>query len=113
MPEPRHIFTGDPLDRSERERRDLNWLAAQLTLRSSKFLLFDAMRVLAERGPPTELLWLGPEARNLAAPGAEPFFLCVADAAYLALDATGHAEDVALPTGGKGQFEDPRKTALT
>ena len=112
MPEPRHIFTGDPLDRSERERRDPTWLAKQLTLRSSKFLLFDSMRVLAERGPPTELFWLGPEARNLAAPGAEPFFLGVAEGvAHFALDATGHTHDVALLTGGRGQFEDPRKTA--
>jgi NAD+ diphosphatase len=108
-----HTFSGDPLDRADHLRRDADWIATNLQATQSRFLAFDKLRVLAQRGPPTTLAWLGSSLLNASADGASPLFLGLRDdIAHFAIDVTGHGEDVALLARGSGAaFEDPRATA--
>ena len=109
-----HTFSGDPLDRADHLRRDADWITAQLHASNSRFLTFDKLRVLADRGPPTTLKWLGPAVANAAASRASPLCLGLRDdSAHFALDVTGNGEDVALLAAGSGAaFEDARNTAM-
>lgn len=108
-----HTFSSDPLDRADHLRRDSDWIEAQLNAAGSRFLAFEKLRVLADRGPPTVLKWLGPVAMNLRAQGASPLFLGLRDdIAHFAVDVTGNGEDATLLAADTGAaFEDARNTA--
>ena len=108
-----HTFSNDPLDRADHRRRDADWIEAQLSAPESRFLTFDRLKVLADRGPPTVLKWLGPVAGNLRADGASPVFLGLKnDIAHFAVDVTGSGEDAKLLAADTGAaFEDVRNAA--
>ena len=63
-----HIFAGDPLDRADHQRRDGQWLEQRMVDPGSRYLLFDGLRVLADRGPPTTLYWVGTVPSGRGAP---------------------------------------------
>ncbi|NKC16664.1 MAG: NAD(+) diphosphatase [Gammaproteobacteria bacterium] len=113
MTYPVHVFAGDPLDRADALRRDESWIQARLAREDSRFLTFDELKVLAERGPPTALSWVGPAVLSIKAPGAAPLFLGTRDdTAYFGLDVSGNGERIY--TNGASPhaaFEDARNTA--
>ena len=55
------VFAGNPLDRSDNERRDPEWLVACLADDRARYLPFRDLEVLVRPGSPPELAWLGPE----------------------------------------------------
>jgi NAD+ diphosphatase len=107
-----HVFAGDPLDRADHKRRDEAWIEAKLVDPATRFLTFNKLKVFADRGPPTKLVWLGSEILSLTN-SAQPVFLGVLDeVAHFALDVTDCADEVtALGSASDGHFEDPRATA--
>ena len=56
-----HVFAGNPLDRSDNERRDPEWLAACLADDRARYLPFRDLEVLVRQASPPELAWLGAE----------------------------------------------------
>jgi NAD+ diphosphatase len=85
-----HIFAGDPLDRADRERRDVGWIETQTLSTDSKFLPFWNMQILHKPGVPPTLGWLGPDVLAHLTPGAQPLLLGVRDGvAHFALDVSG------------------------
>ncbi len=56
-----HVFAGNPLDRSDNERRDPEWLAACLADDRARYLPFRDLQVLVRHGSPAELAWLAPQ----------------------------------------------------
>ena len=61
-----HTFAGNPLDRTEHQRRDASWLAARERDRGSRFLPLRQLDVLLEGEDPARLAWVsGNEARVL------------------------------------------------
>ena len=53
-----HTYSGNPLDRGERERRDEDWIAAMARDKTSKFLPMHNLNVPVSEGPQEGLLWL-------------------------------------------------------
>ena len=53
------VFAGNPLDRSDNERRDPEWLAACLADERARYLPFRDLEVLVRHGSPPELAWVG------------------------------------------------------
>jgi len=55
-----HVFAGNPLDRSDVQRRDQQWLDAQATNPQSRFLPLWQLNVLIHAESETRLGWLSP-----------------------------------------------------
>ncbi|MBI3326113.1 MAG: NAD(+) diphosphatase, partial [Nitrospinae bacterium] len=55
-----HVFAGNPLDRSQMQRRDQQWLDAQATNPRSRFLPLWQLNVLIHSASETRLGWLSP-----------------------------------------------------
>ena len=53
-----HTYSGNPLDRGERERRDEDWITAMVGDPTSKFLPMHDLNVPVSEGPQEGLLWL-------------------------------------------------------
>ena len=53
-----HVYSSNPLDRGDRERRDDEWLARMATDPKSKFLPLQDLKVLISNGPDQGLGWL-------------------------------------------------------
>ena len=87
------MFSGDPLDRADRERRDEQWIDARLADTTSRFLVFADMRVLVRRESSVELAWQDRDCLAHLRDGATPVLLGNLDGvAHFAFDATGSAE---------------------
>lgn len=54
-----HIYSGNPLDRGDQERRDEQWIADMTNDRSSRFLPLKDLNVLVSQGQQDGLGWLG------------------------------------------------------
>ena len=53
-----HTYSGNPLDRGERERRDENWITAMPNDPTSKFLPMNDLNILVRQGSQDTLGWL-------------------------------------------------------
>jgi NAD+ diphosphatase len=107
-----HIFAGDRLDRADRERRDPAWIAERLERAESRFLAFDRLEVLIERGPSPVIAWRGPEVLAHAAPGADPVLLGLeGDVAHFAVDVTGGGAARIAGAAPGAAFEEARGIA--
>ena len=108
-----HVFSGDPLDRADRERRDEQWIEARLADPKSRFLAFADMRVLVRHESSAELAWQDCACLAHLRDGATPVLLGnLDDVAHFAFDASG-ADGLTEHLAGQPQlvFEDPRAVA--
>jgi NAD+ diphosphatase len=82
-----HVFSGNPLDRGERERRDEEWISKKARDPSSKFLPMWGPRVLLSKESQAVLRWLGLDDLAQAGLDLEPVFLGTREGtAYFAVD---------------------------
>ncbi len=105
-----HVFSGNPLDRGERERRDDEWIARQCGDPASRFLPMRDLNVPVSDAAGAGLVWLNAkEVEQLDIPG-QPMFLGLLDGiAYFVVDVSqvdGTARELDLY--GRGRYVDAR-----
>ncbi len=82
-----HVFAGNPLDRSDAQRRDPQWLEAQALHPQSRFLPLWQLNVLIQSGSETRLGWLHPAEIQHLNIDVPPVFLGLLDGlAHFAVD---------------------------
>lgn len=82
-----HVFAGNPLDRSQVQRRDEQWLEAQATHPQSRFLPLWQLNVLLYSESETRLGWLNPTEIKRLAIDVPPVFLGVLEGiSHFAID---------------------------
>jgi NAD+ diphosphatase len=117
------VFSGSPLDRAEKLRRDESWLAAARTAEASRFLLLHKLEVLCKAPAEGGATAAGQPARSLAfaraellqglAPPPPAYLLGVAGGAgHFAVDVSALEKPVEeLGLTGLATFEDLRAMA--
>lgn len=81
------MFSGNPLDRGEVQRRDQAWLDAQATHPQSRFLPLWQLNVLIQTEKETRLGWVSPAEIALLKTDVPPVFLGLLEgAAHFAID---------------------------
>ena len=82
-----HIFAGNPLDRSDVQRRDQQWLDEQAQHPSSRFLPLWQLNILIQDGSEMQLGWLSPPDIQRLNTNVPPIFLGLQDdIAHFAID---------------------------
>jgi NAD+ diphosphatase len=82
-----HVFAGNPLDRSDVQRRDQQWLDAQATNPQSRFLPLWQLNVLIQSEWETRLGWLSPAEITRLEIDIPPVFLGLLEGvAHFAID---------------------------
>jgi NAD+ diphosphatase len=82
-----HVFAGNPLDRSDAQRRDQQWLDAQATNPQSRFLPLWQLNVLIRSKSETRLGWLSPTEIKRLEIDVPPIFLGLLEGvAHFAID---------------------------
>ena len=110
-----HVFAGNPLDRSDVQRRDQQWLDEQATNPRSRFLPLWQLNMLLHAEPETQtrLGWLSPaEIKGLEIDLPPVFLGRLEDAAHFAIDIS----QLSVPQHELGlddawRFEDARTAA--
>ena len=105
-----HIFSGNPLDRGDRERRDDEWIARLRSDPASRFLPLRDLDVPVYEAAGEGLAWLsGEEAERLEARVA-PLFLGLLDgAAHFVVDVSGVDDsDLGSDMDGRCRYVDAR-----
>lgn len=110
-----HIFSANPLDRCEAERRDEAWISAQIHAPSTRFLPFHRLQVLTGSVAGTNrLTWLeGAAGANLI--GAQPPVLLGKrdGVVHFGVDVSHFDDPAAIPgLAATGQFTDCRFAAM-
>src|SRR4029450_6743322 len=106
-------FSGNPLDRDERHRRDAVRLATSLQDDSTRILPVWKLAPLVREGDEKRLAWATPAILDgHSGAGAEPVFLGVADGhAHFAVDFSAHADPLEqFGWTGAASFPDLRAT---
>jgi NAD+ diphosphatase len=105
-----HIYSGNPLDRGERERRDEQWIAGMARDGASRFLPMKDLNVLVSQGPQDGLGWLGvDDLRQLGIDGSAIFLGLLEGVVYFVVDISQHEHAVQeLTDGGGHRFVDAR-----
>ncbi len=105
-----HTYSGNPLDRGDRERRDEGWIGDRAKDPRSKFLPLCDLNILISEGSQHSLGWL--DLNGLARLGIDTgaIFLGLSDGvAHFAIDISQNAQAVReLGESGKWRFEDAR-----
>ena len=107
------LFSRNPLDRGERQRRDEQWISRTAKEVGSKFLPVWNQKVLVSTGGESNLVWLGFEDLRHLSIDADPIFLGLMDGtAYFTVDISKF-ENVnhVLQRSGRWMFEDARGAA--
>ncbi len=102
-----HVYSGNPLDRGERERRDEAWIAASAADPASRILPLNGLKVAVRHDGPPALQWLSPA--ELEGLGGSPLVVLLG-----LRDGVAHfAADVSALSGTNGalRFEDARAAA--
>ena len=82
-----HVFAGNPLDRSDVQRRDQQWLDAQAANPKSRFLPLWQLNVLVHSRSETRLGWLSPAEITRLSIDVPPVFLGqLGEVAHFAID---------------------------
>jgi NAD+ diphosphatase len=104
-------FSGNPLDRDERHRRDAAFLAKALQEEQTRILPLWKLAPLVREGEEQRLAWATPAILDGHA-GPDPVFLGIADGcAHFALDVSAHPEPLAaFGWEGAASFPDLRAT---
>ncbi len=108
-----HVFSGNPLDRGERERRDEEWISNKAKEATSRFLpMWDSKVLISEASQP-QLGWLGLDDLTRAGADLDPWFLGFqGDTAYFVVDVSSdEAVGERLQGIDNFRFEDARATA--
>ena len=105
-----HIYSGNPLDRGDRERRDEMWISERARDPRSKFLPMWDLNVLISEGPQHSLGWLNLDDLGLLGGYTDAIFLGLLDGvAHFAIDVSPNARAAQeLGESGKWRFEDAR-----
>ncbi len=108
-----HVFAGNPLDRSDQNRRDQLWLDAQATNPQSRFLPLWQLNVLLHAASETRLGWLSPAEITRLAIDVPPVFLGqLEDVAHFAIDVSQLGDPQhELNLGDTWRFEEARSAA--
>lgn len=106
-----HVYSGNPLDRGDRERRDEVWISERARDPQSKFLPMWDLNVLISEGPQHSLGWLHlDDLGRLGVVDTGAIFLGLLDGvAHFAIDVSPNARAAQeLGESGKWRFEDAR-----
>lgn len=105
-----HIYSDNPLDRGDRERRDEGWISDRAKDPRSKFLPMRDLNILISEGPQHSLGWLNVDDLGRLGVDTGPIFLGLLDGvAHFALDVSPNARAAQkLGESGKWRFEDAR-----
>lgn len=105
-----HIYSGNPLDRGDQERRDEQWIADMTNDRSSRFLPLNDLDVLVSQGLQNGLGWLGVDDMRRLGITDGGLLLGLRDrVAFFVVDISGHERAVQeLCDGGNYRFVDAR-----
>ena len=105
-----HVYSGNPLDRGDRERRDETWIANKAKDPGSKFLPMRDLNVLMSNGSDQTLGWLGVDDLNRLGIDTSVIFLGLREQkAHFAVDiSTNDPAIVDLEESGDWRFEDAR-----
>ncbi len=107
-----HIYSGNPLDRGERERRDEDWITAMTKDPSSVFLPMNDLSVLVSEGSQESLVWLSAEELQRAGSYARIYLLGLLDGvAYHAVDVSENGQDLLELGNGEYSYVDVRTAA--
>ena len=103
-----HVYSSNPLDRGDRERRDENWLAQKAKDPKSKFLPLSDLDVLVANGPNQGLGWLSIDKLSELGIDTQAIFLGLrAQETYFAVDISDNSPAVQnLQESGEWKFED-------
>ena len=106
-----YIFTSNPLERAEIERRNQNWIADRDQNPTSRFLPLQYLNVLIEEGEATKLAWISRAELEESGINGPLFLLGLKrDIAHFVVDTSNY--DL-LHVGGTRRFEDARSAAAT
>ncbi|HCP24846.1 MAG: NAD(+) diphosphatase [SAR202 cluster bacterium] len=105
-----HVYSGNPVDRGEKERRDDQWLADMAKDPSSKFLPLNDLNVLVPEGDSDALGWIGAGDLERLGVTAAPMYLGMLDGTtHFVVDVSGQEKAVAELSEGHGfRFIDAR-----
>ncbi len=105
-----HIYSGNPLDRGDQERRDEQWIADMANDRTSRFLPLKDLSVLVSQGLQDGLGWLGVDDMRQLGITNGGFLLGLRDqVAFFVVDISGHEHAAQeLCDGGNYRFADAR-----
>ena len=105
-----HIYSGNPLDRGDQERRDEQWIADMSNDRASKFLPLKDLNVLVSQGLQDGLGWLGVDDMRQLGIANRGLLLGLRDqVAFFVVDISGHEHVVQeLCDRGNYRFVDAR-----
>ena len=108
-----HVYSGNPLDRGDRERRDPLWIADRAKDPTSKFLPLWDLEVLVSEGPRNGLGWLGiGELRRLDVDASVVFLGLLEETAHFAVDISKNERAArGLLENGDWSFVDARTAA--
>jgi len=104
-----HVYSGNPVDRGEKERRDDQWIADKAKDATSKFLPLRDLNVLVTDGE-DGLGWIGAADLERLAINSSPVFLgLLDDTAHFTVDISAQDKAVAELSDGNGyRFVDAR-----
>ena len=98
-----HTFSGNPLDRGDRERRDDRWIADARSHPTSRFLPMSDLNVPVSQGAEEGLGWLGPdEVARLGIGGVSLFLGLMNGAAHFVVDVSGQERVIRALTDDQG-----------
>jgi NAD+ diphosphatase len=108
-----HVFAGNPLDRGDTQRRDQQWLDAQVDLPQSRYLPIWRLNILVDDTAEMRLGWVGPDDIKRLSVKIEPVFLGLLDGvAHFAIDISEVDEPLPqLKRPDTWRFEEPRGAA--
>ena len=105
-----HVFSGNPLDRGDRERRDEEWIRSRAQDPASRFLPMRDLNVLVSEDAEPRLGWLGVDDLNGAGADSAPVFLGLLDGvAHFAIDVSRDGGNATgIESSGRWKFQDCR-----
>jgi NAD+ diphosphatase len=108
-----HVFTGNPLDRGDVQRRDEQWLETHATHPRSRFLPLWQLNVLLHAGSEARLGWLSAGAITRLGIDVPPVFLGLSEGvAHFAIDVSQLGDPQHdLQLDGAWRFEEARAAA--
>ncbi|MCE2463399.1 MAG: hypothetical protein J4F46_05740 [Dehalococcoidia bacterium] len=90
-----HIYSGNPLDRGDRERRDEGWISDRAKDPRSRFLPMQDLNVLISEGPQHGLGWLNQDDLGRLGVNTGAIFLGLSDGvAHFAIDVSQNTQAV-------------------